>query len=771
MNGPAQTWGLLPLVVFAAIFLQLRLAGEGGVRAALRGATLWAALVWVLTHALGVFGLLHPGPLRVAWMVLAATSIGGVAFSFRRRGARGLGARPGADVVLAYALATGFLLLAFAAAVLSPPLTVDVLNYHGPRQLLWLQQGSLAHFLTTNDRALMMPPLAEVIGVQFLGLTGDDCWANLPQWFAYALLPLAMVGILRSLHASRIAVALGVLIVMSLPMAYHEAANGKNDLQLALWTLILVHEVVLARAAPGRIGRCEAVVAGLVVAAALLTKSTAFLVLPPLLVVVLLAWWRRDRARAPRMVLAALLVAGGLTAPLFARNLAWYGTPLGVHRSDEGGQQANAAFGPAILASNVLRQTTLHLAGPDPAWNQRLERAVRAAHQWLGVSADDPRTTLWVGRYSVTYGAGSESKSGAPAHLVLVLLAVGVVLGRRSLRSWRWLAWSTLAMALLFTAVLKWQPWGARLQLPIFVAGSLLVPVVVEACSITGRRWAAGIVAVLVLTAWWPSREMAERPLWTAPTLWQVPRDTNRYRYFPALRVRDMGLVGLLRESGARDVAISSVHDMPYNLMRALQQTVPGVHFYGAPVSAIPALPDALVVLELHKPLPLYHVFPDGTRFRLVGEGATDGLYLPEARVRALGWAHRLPAFGGWTMSEHFDLKIEGGALRETPVMWRELTRPRAKLWFRGWSTAMRLRAAFDSWGRQEVRLNVRLNGVDLATVTVPVGARRQTLDLPMVVQATGNELELSVTGGPPDAVRFTQLVVVDGDATDPAAR
>jgi hypothetical protein len=201
MTGTLQNlWGALPLAAYAGLVAGQARRGRAGPEALLRAAVLWATGTWVLSNALSLIDALRPMPLRAAWALLAVAAL---ADGFRAR-APWRFPRPEGTGERTAALGLGALLLvALATALLAPPVTVDVLNYHLPRQLMWLQQGSLAPYATVNDRELMMPPLAEVAGLQWLALTGDDYWANLPQWFAYALLPLAVIRTARALGLSR----------------------------------------------------------------------------------------------------------------------------------------------------------------------------------------------------------------------------------------------------------------------------------------------------------------------------------------------------------------------------------------------------------------------------------------------------------------------------------------------------------------------------------------------------------------------------------------
>ena len=101
--------------------------------------------------------------------------------------------------------------------------------------------------------------------------------------------------------------------------------------------------------------------------------------------------------------------------PFHARNLAWYGNPLGEHRWEDGGDQIISSWHPALLASNVMRHATLHLLGPWPEVNQQLLRAVNAWHDWAGVDVNDRRTTLWTLTFDPEYAPDVETSAGAPA--------------------------------------------------------------------------------------------------------------------------------------------------------------------------------------------------------------------------------------------------------------------------------------------------------------------------------------------------------------------
>lgn len=730
----------------------------------LETAVAFAVAVWIGGNLLSACDAFRPTVLRGAWALAGSVALMAL---WRTRAARTRWPKPVTASEWALGVAIGALLaVTLVRAVLAPPNTVDVLNYHLPRQLMWLQNGSLAPFLTVNDRMNMMPPLAEVIGAQFLALTGGDRWANLPQWAAYAGLAAGLVVLVRRLGGSRGAAGVAALLGLLLPMAYHEATNAKNDLLSAFWIAAGAAELLRWRAEGFVATRWAAVRLAAPFALAWLTKSTAMLFVPPLLIAGLWPWLRRAAwSERTRVLLPATLFALLMVAPFHARNLAWYGTPLGRHRAEDGGQQAAEAFGPRLFVSNAVRQASLHVVSPAPAWNNAVISAVRAVHRWLGIDVDDRRTTLWILTFDAPYLPDDETIAGAPVHFLLGLpLLVALVCGWSAggaRERVRWLAFAALAGAALFCACLKWQPWATRLEQPIFMLG-------IAAAVVAGETWArrraallgTGVVLLAVI-AWWPGADTVGRTLWRHPRLTEMSREVNYYRMLPRLAFRDRTFVDLIARSGARRIWFQNIHDIAYPLMHGLQQRVPALVFLGASATELQQA-DAIVALSVGATMPLYADFGGRTDWRLVGGGFGDGIFLPQARVRALGWENTVPQFAGW--SKHLGLALTEA---DEPGLGRALVRGipsgRAELFYEARGRPMRLRAAVRQLGgtARPWTLTVAAAGKDFATVELQDGAAREfEVQLPSAPGARSIELRVPAAVAPD--VIFTRLQIVD---------
>ncbi|MCS6245269.1 MAG: hypothetical protein H2172_15660 [Opitutus sp.] len=661
----AFLWGVIPWSVLGLLIWQSHRRRAGPLALA-RCVVGWGIGIWGVSQLLGLGHALAPGPLRLAWVAAFA----GVAFyGWNQRAERPANGIDGGwlprepGVRWLFGLAVPLLGLALVRAFVSPPNTVDVLSYHLPRQLLWLQQGSLDFYPTINDRENMMPPLAEVLGLQFLAITGDDRWANLVEWAAYLGSAWAVGILARLLGARRLLAAAAGVAVLLVPMSHHEASSGKNDLLAGFWMLCFAVELAwLVRRGLTRLRPRDGLWPALALSAAWLTKSTTMVIAPVLVLCAGVALVWPARAAFRRLFVPALLAIGVLllcVAPFHLRNIAYYGTPLGLHRAEDGGAQANAACSPALGTSNLLRHATVHLLLPWPAWNETLLAGVRDAHRILGVDAEDRRTTLWTLSFDPVYHPDWESQAGAPGHFgvgVPLLILAAVLPGRRRAR---WCAVAVIIGAFGLVLVLKWQPWLARLHQGLFFAGIAAVAASWQPLMAKGwARVALGIVLVGLVGAWWPGRETDGRRLWGAHSLFSESRDANYFSRVDGVVKRVDGLARTVIVSGARSVIIPNVHDVAYPLMRALRVANPEIVFAEVPRRGAPALSaEALVLMECGQVQPLWREYAGRTDWRLVGVGlSSGGVYLPLAQVVARGGLDVLPTFAGWRLASGLQL-------------------------------------------------------------------------------------------------------------------
>jgi hypothetical protein len=154
--------------------------------------------------------------------------------------------------------------------------------------------------------------------------------------------------------------------------------------------------------------------------------------------------------------------------------------------------------------ANALRNLALHFGTPSDAINAKIEHIFRLAIREIGADPDDP-SAVWLSgleKFRVNHLSSNEMIAGAPLHLFLFVLSMGMVLYKRddSVRS-RALCYGLgiILAFLLFCALLRWQMASSRFHTALFVLGAALTGLVLE--RYWSPRLATGVLVVLLVFA------------------------------------------------------------------------------------------------------------------------------------------------------------------------------------------------------------------------------------------------------------------------------
>ena len=320
----------------------------------------------------------------------------------------------------------------------------------------------------------------------------------------------------------------------------------------------------------------------------------------------------------------------------------------------------------------------------------------------------------------------------------------------------------TAAALLLYCLVLKWQPWGARLQLPAFVWLAALIAWWAERTGVLGGWIVAGVLSV----GWIASAEVNIRPLWTAPTLLGTGRWENYFRTHPQDQRSVEACLNAIEVARVESLQVVFQHGFPYAFMRRYLDEGRGrrrLWMPGESGKKDAAVPSAVLVLErFDRWNPLY-LRPAGSKERFRAVGATDpfGLYVPESRAGELGEVLPTPSFVGWDRASGLG-PIESAQAGNAVIATRRMTGPAASLAFRVEAPRMLVRLAAQNLGPAPCEVELRLNGGRVASVRFDPGVGRQQVEVPLSLSGERGELTLGAGGEAPPPLVFTKLQIVD---------
>jgi len=529
----------------------------------------------LLTELLSVLGLLRTIPLAIAWALIAIAA----ACRFRPT-------RPKLHLrtleTAATAICSAIVAIIALTAILSPPNSADAMAYHLPRVIYWAQAGSVAFFPTPYFNQVMLQPMAEYLMLHTYLLSGGDHLVNLIACGAFAGCLVGVSAIAAAMGLSKRGQAFAAVVCATIPNAILQASGAKNDLLLSLWMVCAVYFAL----------RRKAVWFGLAVGLALATKATGYLFLPPVLLAVCL-----PRRREIAWIAAGVLL---LNAPQYIRNTRLSGSPLGYDSAQGNGffRWRNERLGWRPIVSNALRNGSEQLGARSENWNRAVYGTVIRSHQKLGLDPQDPDTTWRWSRYEPPRNANHEANANNRWHLLLMALASVWAAIRRNVQWMRYAAGLLLAF-LLFCGFLKWQPFQARLEIPLFILGSVLAAWLLD---LLRPSWLAiPICLFLIDGARAPLFNNWTRPLKGPHSLWTATRDDNYFRdmgqwndqasYLDAVdrvAASQCGLVGL-------DI---TENQLEYPFQALLHERRPGVRFMHTGVAGATGRPCAVVCLD-----------------------------------------------------------------------------------------------------------------------------------------------------------------------------
>lgn len=599
--------GALPFVFLVLAGLAARRRGAG-VRpwreAALLGAVVMGVWCVVGTEGLSQARMLSRWPIAAWWAIGCGAA--GVVVVRRGLGIRaivpdGEGSKPARDpLAIAYiALAAVIVVWSIALGAITPPNNSDTMAYHLPRQIYWLEQGSVEHFPATILRQITTPPFSEFVGVNLMAMTGSDALHNLVQGVAFALCVCGASLIARELGARARGQGFAALATASMPATLMQASTPKNDVLIGLWSLILLlYAVRVMRDGSWMRGEGEkrswglglSCVVGATLGLSILTKGTGPIMAMPLCGAIGIAMLARAGRRAIAPGALMIVIACALNAGPWSRNLELYGRPMGPPDNEGGLGVTNESHAPALIASVFVRSVAQHMGTPWTGANDAIVEGVEAIHRAIGVEMNEPRVTYHASPpFVVEWRASNEDLCGAPAHLFLACVVCGwLVIATVKRRAPWWVLVSVAMPLVMFGAVcllLKAQVWNTRLHIPVgCVLGAVSGAMIGTRKSASGwGRMPGTLIAVLICVVAAPSLlTNGRRALFGPVRVLEVPYQDRAYLgngKVEGLRKHVDELVEAIREAKPRSIGVatgmSSAHE--YLLLRALKRAGIGV--------------------------------------------------------------------------------------------------------------------------------------------------------------------------------------------------
>jgi len=370
------------------------------------------------------------------------------------------------------------LFLTFITALVYPPTTCDSMTYHMARIVHWINNGSVMFYTTNISRQNYQMPLAEFAIMHLQILSGGDMFSNLVQWICFVGIVCLSISIASIMGLKRKGQLIAGLLSATLPMGIMQATSTQNDIVVSFFLMAFVYFMLCLL---NKLNFKDALFAACSFGLALLTKGTGYiygLAIGVVLSVILLYKWRKYLFRIFCYLSGIVIFAFVINLGHLLRNYNLYGNIF----SDNTGSYNNTEFSVIGLLSNLLRNIAMHLAVPVARINAMILKVLEVI---LGPELNNPNTTWHNYDFTISY-VPHEDHIGNIFHTILLLCFFPFLLHICRKNKYNYCkTYIIMAMvsACLYCLILKWQPWGIRLQSPLFFIGSPILAIVIVEIS------------------------------------------------------------------------------------------------------------------------------------------------------------------------------------------------------------------------------------------------------------------------------------------------
>jgi hypothetical protein len=358
-------------------------------------------------------------------------------------------------------------------AIVIPPNNWDSMSYHMTRVEEWRQNLNVYPFPTSNIRQVNYPPLAEYIILNLQVLSQSDYFANLVQYFSLmgSLSLISLLGKLFGLDFK--GQFLAILLLLSIPMVIFQSTTTQTDLTASFFLLGLVYNVFKIIKIP-KIELEDIIVMCAFLFLGGLVKYTVFVFSVPFLMLVAYHIIKHASLRAIyQYTIICVLFIFIIFGPFLVRNLVYFGNLTGETGllNLMGNEHSNMLKMLGNVSKNIADEMTI----PWDAFNSILSNGIQKLHDVIGIPLDSHETNYLSMPYQ-TYFLFAEDNASSFIHALIILGSLVFFIFKKNVQNRRkmFFFWGGLIFSFLtYSFLFKWQPWGNRLLLPLFILSML----------------------------------------------------------------------------------------------------------------------------------------------------------------------------------------------------------------------------------------------------------------------------------------------------------
>ena len=362
-------------------------------------------------------------------------------------------------------------IITFVVSLIYPPNTPDAMSYHMPRVMQWIQNQEVNFFSTSVTRQLYISPFSGYLILHLVLLFGSDLAANLAQWFAMVSSVIVTSFIIRLYVKNILSSLIGMLFCATIPIGILQSTSAQIDYTVSLWLLIMLYFLLQYKK---KQNFYFIIGFGISLSLAILSKQTSYIFSLPFCFYLLFLVLKNNKKDFFKLIIIPFLIII-INFSHFKRNYDTFNNPIGINQKSK--TILNQTINLKNLSSNLVRNFSLNFTLPNSYFNENIRNIVYLYHDFFDIDITSPETTF-KNSYFVHFSL-YETRASNTLHFILIIFCIylGLFNSRKFNFPLRGYLLSLIFGFVLFSLILKWQPWGNRLLLPFFVMFSPIVGV------------------------------------------------------------------------------------------------------------------------------------------------------------------------------------------------------------------------------------------------------------------------------------------------------
>jgi len=353
-------------------------------------------------------------------------------------------------------------------AIFIPPNNWDSMAYHLPRVEHWIQNKNIYSYPTNIVRQVLTSPLSEYMIANFQILAGTDAFSNLVQFASFIFILFSATLIFSILKIGLKGQFFLLLALLSLPMILFQATTTQTDLLASFFFLSFILFALLIIQTNASFNT-NFIFLALSLTLGILTKyHIAIFAAPIVLYLLFLLLQKKNNANIIFAVLISCITIAVILAPLFLRNIYFFGSITGKDLFDEKATIVNSTVSIQNMLSNNFKHIVDFISIPINSYNNLLFSVNHSLHKLIGVSENMPGNN-WASEPFTINNHLNEDTAGSIIHALLIILS-HVLLFKSKYKTKLLLLFAYCFIAFsLYGLLFRYTPFDIRLLLPILI--------------------------------------------------------------------------------------------------------------------------------------------------------------------------------------------------------------------------------------------------------------------------------------------------------------